>query len=420
MRIRTLMFGALMALAGLSFAQPMQITWWDFLSGGDGVRMKALIDQFNQTHPDIKINATTLEWGTPFYTKVQTSEAVGEQPDIMTYHLSRYPLAVQQNALTPITDEELAAAGLSKDDYQPGLIDAATFDGKLYGVPFDIHSIILYYNKGILDQAGLLGSDGKPQGLDGLDNFNAALQKIKDAGKQPLCYSTSADPGTEWRVYYTLVKQQGGNVVDGDQVVNDEKNLTALQTMMDWAAKGYEKQDVDYTSNIALFTSGECAMMINGVWEVPTMVDLAAKNQLFDWGAVPVPTLFDQPATWADSHTFAIPNSAKSPVSADKRAAVMQIIAWFNKNSLAWAGGGHIPAYKPVTDSAAYQEMEPNASYAPLKEHAVFDPQTPVAGVASPIFDAVQNYIEPALNGQLDAKAALQMFTDDVQSQMMQ
>ncbi len=420
MRIRNLMVGALLALTGLALAQPMQITWWDFLSGGDGVRMKALIQEFNDTHPDIQINATTLDWGTPFYTKVQTSEAVGEQPDIMTYHLSRYPLAMEQNALTPITDEEMAAAGLSKDDYQPGLIDSATYDGKLYGVPFDIHAIIMYYNRDILGQAGLLGSDGKPQGLDGLDNFNAALQKIADLGKQPLCFSTSADPGTEWRVYYTLVKQQGGSVIEGDQVVNDEKNLTALQTMLDWVDKGYERKNVDYTANIALFTTGECAIMFNGVWEVPTMVDLASKNELFDWGAVPIPTLFSQPATWADSHTFAIPNSAKRPVSAEKRAAVMQIIAWFNKNSLAWAGGGHIPAYKPVTDSAAYQEMEPNASYAPLAAHAVFDPKSPLAGVAGPVFNAVQNYIEPSLNGQLDAKTALQMFTQDVSSQAMQ
>jgi multiple sugar transport system substrate-binding protein len=57
-----------------AFAQT-DITWWDFLSGGDGVRMKALIKEFNDTHPDIKINATTLEWGVPFYTKVQTSAA---------------------------------------------------------------------------------------------------------------------------------------------------------------------------------------------------------------------------------------------------------------------------------------------------------------------------------------------------------
>ena len=69
--------------------------WWDFLGGGDGVRMKAMIDEFNKEHEGkVQIDATTLEWGTPFYTKVQTSTAVGQGPDIMTYHESRMPLGV--------------------------------------------------------------------------------------------------------------------------------------------------------------------------------------------------------------------------------------------------------------------------------------------------------------------------------------
>ncbi len=45
------------------------ITRWDFLSGGDGVRMKALINRFNEEHPDIKISGTTLEWGFPITPK---------------------------------------------------------------------------------------------------------------------------------------------------------------------------------------------------------------------------------------------------------------------------------------------------------------------------------------------------------------
>ena len=63
------------------------IVWWDFLSGGDGVRMKAMLDEFNKEHEGkVKIDATTFEWGVPFYSKVQTSAAVGQGPDVMTYH----------------------------------------------------------------------------------------------------------------------------------------------------------------------------------------------------------------------------------------------------------------------------------------------------------------------------------------------
>ena len=43
------------------------VVWWDFLGGGDGVRMKKLLEDFNAEHADsIEIQATTLEWGIPF------------------------------------------------------------------------------------------------------------------------------------------------------------------------------------------------------------------------------------------------------------------------------------------------------------------------------------------------------------------
>lgn len=50
--------GALAILPSAVAHAQTDITWWDFLSGGDGVRMKALIKEFNDTHPDIRINAT--------------------------------------------------------------------------------------------------------------------------------------------------------------------------------------------------------------------------------------------------------------------------------------------------------------------------------------------------------------------------
>jgi multiple sugar transport system substrate-binding protein len=200
---------SLCALSAVAQAKT-QVVWWDFLSGGDGVRMKSLIQQFNTENPDIEIQPTTLEWGVPFYTKVQTGAAVGQGPDVMTYHLSRLPLGVSTGTLRPYTMDELKSVGLGADDYFPTDWDAAHVDGKLYAVPLDIHSIILYYNKDALKAAGLLGDDGLPKGLDGLDNFNAALKKLSGGKSQYGVSFASSDGATIWRIFYTLLNQQGG------------------------------------------------------------------------------------------------------------------------------------------------------------------------------------------------------------------
>ncbi len=414
MRLKALVLG--LFLVTLGYAQT-EVVWWDFLGGGDGIRMKKLIDDFNASHDDIKINATTLEWGPSYYTKVQTSAAVGEQPDMMTYHLSRYPIAVPTGVLRPITDEELASVGLSKADYNAANIEAATVDGQLYGIPMDIHAIILYYNKEILGGAGLLDDNGLPNFTGSLEAFNAGMETIKAAGKTPLAFP--GDNGTLWRVFYSMVGQQGAQLLDADnKVIAKEEITTSINTIKGWMDGGLATPNTEYPAAIALFTSGEASMMLNGVWEVPTMVDLAAKGELADWGAVEIPTWFAQPATWADSHAFAIPNSEAKPITPEKLAAVLEVIAWMNKNSLFWATAGHIPSYNPVTSSDDYKAMQPNATYAVLGDHAFFDPKSTLAGAAgSPIYDAVAQYFVPAVNGQLAVEEAVDMFIEDLESQ---
>ena len=100
---------------------------------------------------------------------------------------------------------------------------------------------------------------------------------------------------------------------------------------------------------------------------------------------------FDHPCTYADSHTFAIPNNDGKPQTPEKHAAVLEVIKWMEEHSLFWATAGHIPANKAVTDSAEYKAMQPQATYAVLTANMVFDPKSKFAGVASPLFDAAGN-----------------------------
>ncbi len=396
-------------------AQAMEtVVWWDFLGGGDGVRMKKLIEDFNAEHKDaIEIQATTLDWGVPFYSKVQTSAAVGEGPDMMTYHASRIPLAVSQESLTEITADDMATMGLSADSFAPATWDAVQVDGKQYAVPFDTHPIVLYYNKDLLEKSGLIGADGLPTGLTGLENFNAALAKLKADGNEWSIAQVTADGNFAFRTVYSLLCQQDGQIGnDGDWFPGDsaDKLATSIGVIADWVKAGYNPPKTDYPSTVALFTSGKVPFMINGVWEVPTMDDLNKQGKLFNWGAIEIPALFNHTCTYSDSHSFAIPNNVDKPATPEKHAAVLEVIKWMEARSLFWATAGHIPANKAVTESAEYKAMQPQATYAPLTANGVFDPKSVLAGVASPLFDAAGNAITPAMNGELaPADAAAQM-----------
>lgn len=421
-RAKQILLGAAVAAFTLPAFAAQDVIWWDFLSGGDGVRMKALISEFNAEHPDIQIKGTTLEWGVPFYTKVRTASAVGEGPDVMTYHLSRVPLALEEGVLSEITDTDLNNGGIANGEFFDSSIAAATTDGKLYAVPFDIHAVVLYYNKDLLKGSPYLDADGKITGIDTIEKFDEALAWLKDKGVEtPLTYQTGGAGGI-WRVFYTLLAQQGGQfIVDGEVLPGDNaaKAVKAIETMTRWQENGWAPEQAEYAASVALYTAGKSAFQINGVWEVPTFNDMTDNGTLgFEWSAAEIPPFMGSPATWSDSHAFAIPDQGDKTISGEKRAAVMTIIGWMEKHALAWADAGHIPAYKPVADSEEYSKMEPNATYASLAKSSAFDPQTTITGVASPTYDTALNIISPAIHGYFSAEESVEQIKQELQSMM--
>src|SRR4029077_5344954 len=114
-------------------AAPIQITYWDFLGGGDGVRMKQIVEEFNKGQSEIHINESTLTWGEPFYTKVHTAVVAGQTPDVMTYHLSHFPTGYMGKDLRPITKKDPPKAGLKASDFQKSLVDRSLELSKKYG-----------------------------------------------------------------------------------------------------------------------------------------------------------------------------------------------------------------------------------------------------------------------------------------------
>lgn len=96
----------------------------------------------------------------------------------------------------------------------------------------------------------------------------------------------------------------------------------------------------------------------------------------------------------------------------------MKIIAWMNRHSIMWASGGHVPAFKAVTESKQFKQMEPNATYSSYVKTAAYDPRSKIAGVASPIYQANANYLQAATNGQLSPKKAVEGMREELQGDL--
>ena len=170
----------LVARAQRPTQRPIEIRMWTLLSGGDGARMRALVEDFNASQRAVRVTSTTLKWGEPFYTKLITSSVVGAGPDIATVHLSRLPNLAGGGVLRPIGDAELAAAGLRGSDYFPRQWEKSRYEGRNYAIPLDMHPMVMYYNKTLAGKAGLLDGAGVLKPIVGYEALTAAFAGVRE------------------------------------------------------------------------------------------------------------------------------------------------------------------------------------------------------------------------------------------------
>ena len=66
------------------------ISFWNGLTGSDGVTLNAMLAQFVEENPDISVTTEIIPWGT-LYTKLQAGYVAGQPPDMFLLHAADLP-----------------------------------------------------------------------------------------------------------------------------------------------------------------------------------------------------------------------------------------------------------------------------------------------------------------------------------------
>jgi multiple sugar transport system substrate-binding protein len=388
---------------------------WTLLSGGDGARMRALVDEFNASQRQVRVLSTTLNWGEPFYTKLITATVVGAGPDLATIHLSRIPNLAGGGVLRPLGERELREAGLDGADFLPRQWAKARYQGATWAVPLDTHPLVLYYNKTLAGKAGLLDASGRLKPIEGIAALTRSFAAVKVAtGRPGMTMESSQGSYAVWRLWLSMLAQRHLPVIANGRFAYGQAGEDALATISAWFTHGYAQAGLDYAASTSQFMGGGAGFMINGVWEVPELVSATSGGTLgFDYGIVPLPRMYDDASAWADSHGFAIPAAEDHPPAQAKVRAALRFVAWVSRHSLGWARGGHIPVYRPVAESAEARALQPNAMYAQAAANVVYDPEGWYMGAAGPLEAMASRFLPAPLSGQLTPAEALRMFETD-------
>ena len=230
----------------------------------------------------IEVELTTLPIDT-MRTVLQTQLRSGEGPDVFNWGSGPgFGGALAEGGLL----YDLSAA-YEENDWQ--VYDFAkervTVDGKLYGVPGEMETIGLFYNKDLFAELGI----EPPQSTDEL---RAAAETVRAAGTVPMALGDQEG----WEGAHLLSMALGSDIgsdgveamIAGEASWNSPEVVAALALWKDFNESGLLSESptsVDYDTSIAQFYSGEAAMIPTGSW----LVNEIDSNAEFEAGYVPFP-----------------------------------------------------------------------------------------------------------------------------------
>ncbi|MFD0020414.1 extracellular solute-binding protein [Streptomyces sp. NPDC058382] len=358
----------------LASSADTRVRYWNLFSGGDGYNMIAMLDAFRRAEPGIEVKDSTLQWGSPYYTKLAMSASGSRAPDLGVMHLGRVPGFAPGRLLDPWDVDLLAEYGVHEQDFDPALWKRAVIDGRLYALPLDVHAQLSFYRKDVLGKAGLLGDDGLIVPVTSTDEWFDALKaarKVTGKGLQTVGIHAN-DQNFAWWFFVAFYAQLGGAYFDAsmtDVVLDEDKATEVLEFLRRHVTDGYATAGA---ADGEQFMNGS-PFVWEGNWSVP--VYSGAK---IEYGATPLPPVFGRQATHCESHSFVLPHQSDRGGPADEGAH--RLAAYVVKNALAWAAGGHIPAYKPTLGSDAYKRLTPQNEYVSAMTHQATEPKTWFSG----------------------------------------
>ena len=402
--------------AGLvgSALNPDQLVFWNLFGGGDGSRMQEMEAGYSKLHGGAgSLQATTFAWGNPYYSKLTLATVGNKPPDVAIAHLTRAKPLYAGNILEPITDADLASVGLKASDFNQKAWAAQQTNGHTIAIPLDTHPLVMFYNQDVCGKAGLLDAGGKLKPLDGLDTFEKALAAVsKVTGGTAITVANVSETATPWRVFWTLYNQHKDATPfladNGSKIsVNEAAFNDVLGRIQTWVKNGWLNKGLDYAGSQTQMFAGKAGFYLQGEWEITTAQSIKGLK----FGMVPVPQLYDKPAAHADSHTFVLPRKNRTP---GQRKQAMGFIKTMLDQSQTWAMGGHVPAYLPTLDSAAYKKLEPQADYASAAKDAVYDDPAWYGGSGSTFENAVGAQMALVQQLSLSPQGALKAIKDQL------
>ncbi len=307
-------------IGGTGTGQPVTLQFWGVFD--ERAVFDPIIREFQVQKPNVKIVYRKLNYEDYERTLIDAL-AAGTGPDIVMLHNSWLPKHGDKLAALP---EEFPDPGssMSIKDFRDQFVDVAyqdlVFANRIYGLPLYVDTLALYYNKDILNTAGIT----RP--AQTWDEFNSDVEAITRLDGDGNIIQSAAAVGTARNInrstdiLTSLMLQSGVRMTDAENssatfsnnVNNAPVGEVALKYYTDFANpsfRTYTWNDAQHYS-IDAFVEGRTAMMFNYSHQIPV---LRAKAARLSFGVAPIPQVsLSDAKTYANYWAVSVSNRSQS------------------------------------------------------------------------------------------------------------
>ncbi len=233
-----------------------------------------IIEAFNKKYPDIEVTVENVST-TDTRGKLELAGPTGEGADVFVAAHDGVAISAESGLIL----ENIEFADKVKEEFMDNAVEAASYNGKLYGFPLTIKTIALFYNKALVD---------KP--VETWDEMFEFAKKYNDPSKNKFAlYWQANEP------YFAHMALS----VNGYEIFGENHNdKTKLGWTSPEAIKGMEfyktlkdifpvpAQDCTFDAMNNAFVEGVAPYVITGPWSIKSFTDAGV-----DFGVTALPKL---------------------------------------------------------------------------------------------------------------------------------
>ncbi|WP_027348608.1 ABC transporter substrate-binding protein [Halotalea alkalilenta] len=303
----------IMAAGGVAQAQT-QITVAS-VNNPDMVAMQRLTGEFEQAHPDIKVNWVVLPEN-EIRQRITTDIASGAgQYDVVTVSNYETPIWAKNGWLVPF---ESLPEEYDEDDLLENLRQGLSFEDKLYALPFYGESSMTYYRKDLFEQAGLEMPE-RPT----WSQMAEFAERLTDRGNSlyGICLRGLPGWGENMAIFSTMVNAYGGRWFDESwqPQLDSPAWKAAAQTYVD-LLENYGPPGVTsngFTETTTLFAGGHCAMWVDATVAASFLSNPDTSQVADQVGFAQAPMeVTERGASWLYTWALAVPHSSSNQQAA--------------------------------------------------------------------------------------------------------